>query len=288
MTQILIPSFVRASDVHTGMVDCQAQSMIPYLYPEDVFEATWFGLGTGCHAGIEYAIDMEAGLAETIDYTFTVISDWISDVGRENITESGSARAKRSLATIFEDAELNIRGWFDTVPPGAPNRDLLYSNLSWPPRTETWLKLTGGPQYPIKTQSDALFHTLDTQDPYFVDWKTGSSKSGRPMQLQFYYYTWKKMMNDPYAVTSTPASVGHFQYTTLGKAADAGGYWGDDVIERWIERTIAYKKHGKDNGYLPATDWWCNYCASKKRCPVFDGNWTDYMNRHKRAEWTTT
>ena len=68
-------------------------------------------------------------------------------------------KARPNTVELADIAERHIRQWFDTVPPGAPNRLPVYDDYQWPPRVEILL----------------------------VDWKS-SVRAQKPLQLNFYKF----------------------------------------------------------------------------------------------------
>ena len=117
----------------------------------------------------------------------------------------------------------------------------------------------------VRTRIDALFRTHDGDRPVLVDWKLGTSKSGKAMQLYVYWYGLKKMG----IVTEDDYFRAWFHYVEY---ADPIGlvheYPGDEIVEAYIDEADRRRKAGP---YLPNPEWVsCNYCAYKDdMCPLY-------------------
>ena len=117
----------------------------------------------------------------------------------------------------------------------------------------------------ITSTPDAVF--VDPEGYYHVvDWKVGTSKSGKDLQLYIYWYLLRKagiVPDDAYF-------RGHFHYVTyanpIGFTATSR-YPGDDFIEAYINASERIRTQGP---YLPNPSWFsCAYCAHKEDCPIF-------------------
>ena len=115
----------------------------------------------------------------------------------------------------------------------------------------------------VMTTIDALFRNEDGR-PIIVDWKLGTSKSGKPMQLYVYWYGLKKAG----LVSEADFFRGWFHYVNYADPIQlVGDYPGDDMVEAYID--LAFQRRANDVK-LPNPEWFsCRYCYYKEECPMY-------------------
>jgi len=136
------------------------------------------------------------------------------------------------------------------------------------PRTEVYLSYTLPSGAIASGTIDAVFVNSD-EHPYVVDWKLGSSKSGKDMQLYVYWYLLRKNG----VVPESAFFRGHFHYVNysnpIGYTA-TGRYPGDKFIEDYINHA---EKNRRSGTYMPNPSWFsCAYCEYKDSCPLYTNN----------------
>lgn len=117
----------------------------------------------------------------------------------------------------------------------------------------------------VSTTLDALFKDPDGW-PVVVDWKLGTSKSGKDMQLYVYWYGLRRLG----LVPDDAWFRGWFHYVTyedpIGYTHNVA-YPGDDFVAAYIDEADKRRKEGP---YLPAPDWFsCRYCHHQEVCPLY-------------------
>lgn len=296
----------------TSMSDCTAQDLIPKMWPDLAFEATWYLLGTAFHGAVEYVIAAESDLDDMVGFAEADMEHYVSQVGGwDNVQDPYSTRKRRDKTTIHDDLRTACVLWWHTVHPAGERRDPVYDGLNWPPRTE--VKITAdmltqaaqsafhakpdtekermrGPRPAgerwLSCYVDALFTRKTDGSPYVVDWKTSGSASASISQLQFYWYALR--VGDGVggeAVAKAPndvSEIGHFQYVLLNgrkkgdphsaKIVQGGSYWGDKKMFLMADRSVGRKRLDVRVGPIPETGWQCGYCAARPMCPVYGGS----------------
>jgi len=144
----------------------------------------------------------------------------------------------------------------------------------------TEVELSATTQYGDKITSTVDAVMVDDEGrAHVIDWKVGTSKSGKDMQLYVYWY----LMRKNFIVMPDEWFRGHFHYVNysnpIGYTA-TGKYPGDEFIEEYIRTSEINRKQG---AYLPNPSWFsCNYCGHKDECPLFADNpaqaWEDIKN----------
>ena len=120
----------------------------------------------------------------------------------------------------------------------------------------------------ISTEADAIF-TNEQGEIALADWKLGTSKSGKAMQLYVYWYTMKQSGwcgDKPFRAW--------FHYPTYNKPiVHIKDYPGDKFIEAYIDHAQEQRTKGP---YLPNPDWFpCSQCEWKDKCPLWGGDWNE-------------
>ena len=137
------PYWARASDVRTFALGtgCPAQQAITRLY--EVPDTTWFVLGTVLHEGYELTCNGEIyERQQLIDYCMEMVHQQKTP----DMIESASSRAKRTKATMVEDAERLAGKWWDAVHPDSKTRNPFFNQYQWPPKTEHMIEVEWGGQ----------------------------------------------------------------------------------------------------------------------------------------------
>ena len=121
----------------------------------------------------------------------------------------------------------------------------------------------------ISTEADAIF-TNEAGDVALADWKLGTSKSGKAMQLYVYWYC---MKGNGYVSDDDPFRA-WFHYPTYNKPiVHITGYPGDAFIEAYIDYAQEQRTKGP---YLPNPDWFpCSQCEWKDKCPLWGGDYEE-------------
>ncbi|KKL82599.1 hypothetical protein LCGC14_1983130 [marine sediment metagenome] len=134
--------------------------------------------------------------------------------------------------------------------------------------TEVRLDCTTPNGVDISTEADAIFWWGDS--PAIVDWKLGTSKSGKAMQLYVYWYAARKSGYIPDGATFRA----WFHYATYAKPiVHIIDYPGNEFIEAYIEQAEKMRREGP---YLPNPEWFnCSQCQVKDKCPLWGGDWEE-------------
>jgi hypothetical protein len=134
--------------------------------------------------------------------------------------------------------------------------------------TEVLLECTTPGGVDVSTEADAIFWWGDS--PAIVDWKLGTSKSGKAMQLYVYWYAARKSGYIPNDATFRA----WFHYATYSKPiVHITDYPGDTFIEAYIEQAEKMRREGP---YLPNPEWFnCSQCQAKDKCPLWGGDWEE-------------
>ena len=120
----------------------------------------------------------------------------------------------------------------------------------------------------VSTEADAIFWYGDS--PAIVDWKLGTSKSGKAMQLYVYWYVARK---SGYIPDDAPFRA-WFHYPTYKKPiVHITEYPGDDFVEAYIDNA---ERNRTTAPYLPNPDWFnCSQCQHKDKCPLWGGDYAE-------------
>ena len=135
--------------------------------------------------------------------------------------------------------------------------------------TEVTLKCVTPNGTPISTEADAIF-TYNGGSVALADWKLGTSKSGKAMQLYTYWYC---MRRTEYVDDRHPFRA-WFHYPSYAKPiVHIKDYPGDTFIEAYIDNAQIQRTEGP---YLPNPDWFrCSQCEWKDKCPLWGGDWEE-------------
>lgn len=120
----------------------------------------------------------------------------------------------------------------------------------------------------VSTEADAIFWYGDS--PAIVDWKLGTSKSGKAMQLYVYWYVARK---SGYIPDDAPFRA-WFHYPTYSKPiVHIKDYPGDVFVEAYIDNA---ERNRTESPFLPNPDWFnCSQCQYKDKCPLWGGDYAE-------------
>lgn len=120
----------------------------------------------------------------------------------------------------------------------------------------------------VSTEADAIFWWGDS--PAVVDWKLGTSKSGKAMQLYVYWYVMRKSSY----IGNSASFRAWFHYPTYAKPiTHITDYPGDTFVEAYIDQAEKVRSKGP---YLPNPEWFnCSQCQVKDKCPLWGGDWEE-------------
>lgn len=115
----------------------------------------------------------------------------------------------------------------------------------------------------VRTEPDVIF-VNDEGRPVLVDWKLGTSKSGKAMQLYTYWYGLKQLG----IVGPDDYFRAHFHYVTYSNPiGQVHKYPGDSIVIEYIETAEQRRRSGP---YLPNPSYVsCRYCAWQDVCPLY-------------------
>jgi len=268
-----IPLYSRASDLRTFLLSdgCEAAWLLKHLYPDETPDTSWFALGTGLHEAFEACILHDLDLDQLLGEAEMNLRIAVHDSAAAGMIENTARTAKRTKATMFNDAERIATKWYNNVHPDGNARNVIFEDYEWPPKVEHEIKLTPrNPDLHLYTTVDAIF--VDGkfgEEVMIVDWKTGNSKTAAASQLQTYFYGGRK---EGWIDKRQDLLVGRFWHCEHEKDQPVFDYVGDQVVENWICRTAKAKAALLDSQrpvYNPG--WVCRFCPSKQHCPVMGG-----------------
>lgn len=265
-----LPLYSRSTDIRTLALGqgCEGQWLLSNLLDQELPDTTWFALGTALHEGYELAI---LGDIETVDELVAYCKgEAIAAAQDPDIIESASKRAKRTKASMKDDAVRMAGKWWKDVHPDSDDRHSAFDGLQWPPTVEHEIATDIQGQYWLYTTVDAIFKADETTASFgvttpIVDWKTGSKASAPKAQLDV--YAWGGHQEGWRQPEET--ELGFFWHVDHSKPQREFDYIGDEQVELWIKRTYAAKEeilNHRQPVYRP--DWWCNYCRAQSVCPV--------------------
>lgn len=183
--------------------------------------------------------------------------------------QSTAKRAKRSRATMHEDAERVGTKWYSDVMPDGKSRRSYYEAYEWPPQVEYNIEIPSkkDPKLSLFTQVDAIFKGGPFgEDIAIVDWKTGGTKHASPSQLHVYRYGLSKL---GWFDEHQTGNVGWFHHADFGARQIVDDYIGDDIVAAWIANTYLNKERMIENQSITfSPDWYCNYCRARDACPI--------------------
>jgi len=219
------------------------------------FEATpraYFERGTLGHAMIE---------AELMGFDpWKVFDDYVLPEGEWlETSKCTKAGVKDEVAGIFER-------WVEQYDTDKLN---IYWNggaVAYDVSCEVTLECDTPMGTPISTVADAIIWA--DEGPAVVDWKLGTSKSGKAMQLYLYWYCMRKLN----MVEDSDEFRGWFHYPTYAKPiVFIDGYPGDQFIEAYVDEAQAGRVYGP---YIPNPDWFrCSQCEHHDVCPLWGGDY---------------
>ena len=186
--------------------------------------------------------------------------------------------AMQIMWDFAEDEDLWARDWIETTK--CNKNDIVYELMNIFTKfikqysehyydlileeTELMLDFTTPQGTHVRTELDALFSRNEDGRPVLVDWKLGTSKSGKPMQLYVYWYGLKRMG----MVDEDDYMRAWFHYPQYSSPiVQVTNYPGDEFVEAYIDNAEANRRSGI---YLPNPSWvTCNYCHYKEFCPLY-------------------
>ena len=276
-----IPMYSRSSDIKTFVTgeDCEGGWLLKHLYANELPDTTWFILGTAVHSTIEDSIENDWTLDEMLG---DVDLNLMMAVGEatNGILESTAKNAKRSKATMRDDAQRLTTRWYNAAHPEGNVRNPIFDLYDWPPKVEHRIVVKPrdmGRQ--LYTTVDAIFEGgPDGEAVMIVDWKTGSTTSAPHSQLQTYFFG--GLEEGWIEEDANKLLVGRFFHVDHFKDEPVFDYYGDTVIDTWIKRTHDTKMAMLDHGPAFSPDWYCKYCPARQACPLRgDGSFKDIGNR---------
>ena len=121
----------------------------------------------------------------------------------------------------------------------------------------------------VSTEADAIFY-YGEGGVALVDWKLGTSKSGKAMQLYVYWYVMRKT----HRVDLDQPMRAWFHYPTYKKPiVHIKDYPGDAYVEAYIDEAEKRRVNGP---YLPNPEWFnCSQCQVKDKCPLWGGDYEE-------------
>lgn len=266
-------------------------TVLNWLYPNEVQGTVWWVLGSAIHKGIEETILDDLSFEDGLAACVLEMQILLHANRRVGTLESSSARRKRSLDTIEEDMERLYLNWWDGVHPSSKNRYHLYDDYSWPPIVEYMVQVPDAPGAGLYTEIDAIFTGGPEERPVsVVDWKGGSSKTATEAQLHIYRYGLNHEDASPWF--DFPSSfVGWFDHLEHNKRQIVDPYVGDTVVAHWLTMARAYKEAMiETNSIVANPSYLCkNYNNAKGLCPVCSETpetvkpWTEILGRLERA-----
>ena len=179
-----VPLTNRSTDLSV-LTDCPGKYLLTLLHEKDQANASFFGLGTLLHEGIELAIDSDLSK----DYT---VKTWVPDRVVEVLKAFDESdrrliqSSQRGIDTMLDDAQRMMAQWFDKVHPDSKTRLPIYDDYEWPPQTEVFFYDS---KKNVWGSVDAVFqHATKPAVRAIVDWKSGTKKQKTSFQLHFYLY----------------------------------------------------------------------------------------------------
>lgn len=256
-----IPLFTRSSDIRS-LDECKARWWLEKIYADDLDEAGYFILGTGIHTGVEKMIEGKSLKWATRHVTSFVLQS-LSEAEEEGKEVRWTKRRTRD--TVKDDIKRMLEKWWKDVHPDSPDRIKRYNEFVWPPVVEHVIDVTlpDEPDIRLHTTVDAIFEHETGEFNAIVDWKSGATAKGNPMQLWTYRYGMQ--LEGDWELENAELWFHHIDHHKLEDALD---YPGDAFVEDWIKTTQLYKE---ETIHTASPDWWCNYCRVKDKCPVFQG-----------------
>lgn len=210
----------------------------------------FFKRGEAAHKFIE---DVLNGVP--IEAAFDDIAEWPNV--DPDFEESWIETQKCTKAGIVDEVETISERWRDQYEEYYSEYDLVAAEFELDFHTPkgTW----------VKTTLDALFKD-ENGNPVVVDWKFGTSKSGKDMQLYVYWYGLRKMG----IIEDDRWFRGWFHYITYNDPigyTKSTKYPGDLFVEQYIDEAQFRRLGGP---YLPNPEWFsCRYCAHQEVCPLY-------------------
>lgn len=288
----IIPGWNRSSDVRNLVLTdaCNMNTVLNWLYPDEVQGTVWWVLGSALHKGIELTILEDLTHQLGLDACRLEMQILLHANRKVDTLESSSKRRKRSLYTIEEDLERLYLNWWNGVHPSSKDRNHLYDDYSWPPVVEYMVRVPEAPGAALYTEIDAIFVDGPSDRPVaIVDWKSGSSKTAAEAQLHIYRYGLHH--EGGWFPEGAGPMVGWFDHLEHNKRQIVDPYVGDTTVAHWLTMTRAYKEAMIETNSIVATNsYLCkNYNNAKGLCPVCSDDpntvkpWAEILGRLERA-----
>jgi hypothetical protein len=250
--------------------DCYGRTVLSYLRADEQRPASFFILGDILHRTIEYTINNDLDLDDTLIRLDLELAYQLGEM-RDKIVVEG---LNRNMESMPEDGERMITNWFAHVHPDSDKRHPFYDDFHWPPSTEVPFHNDNlGTRFPVWGSIDALF--VGKSGPgALVDWKSSVKRPDSNFQLD--YYRFGAELQDHRAAFHMLDRV-RKQSIVL----EAGPFPGEQEIREAIsltERAKQFTVAGQMPKFSPG--WQCGYCTVQHICPV-DG---DPRNRDRNEK----
>ena len=259
VTKAQAPHAIRSTDTRIFNGDgCPIEWLHDKVIGFEPTPRSYFERGTLGHAMIEAEL-MGFDPWELFDNFELLPGEWLET---SKCTKAG---LKDETAAIFER-------WVDQYVDDPLNLYHDNGNEPWEVSNEVTLECKTPNGTPISTVADAIVWDEDN-GPAVVDWKLGTSKSGKAMQLYLYWYCMRKTG----LVEDGDIFRGWFHYPTYAKPiVEIGEYPGDLFVEAYVDEAQAGRLFGP---YLPNPDWFrCSQCEHKDVCPLWGGDYQDTLD----------
>jgi hypothetical protein len=272
---------------------CPMDTVLNWLYSDEVAGTVWWVLGSSLHKGIELTIlndlSFEDGLRECILESQILLHANL----KVGTIESPVKNRKRDLSTMKSDMKAMFTTWWNAVHPSGADRLHWYDDYSWPPKVEYMISLPDEVKRSgaaLFTEVDAIFEDGPEDRPVaIVDWKTGSSKTSDPNQLHIYRYGLHQ--EGGWYPEGTGPTVGWFHHLNENKIQLVDPYVGDTVVRHWLQATSDYKKAMVENNTIVANpSYLCrNFNNAQPLCPACADSpedvkpWVEILGRLERA-----
>lgn len=254
-SRLAIPLATRSSEV---TADCHMQTFLQYMF-EDDYSAAWFHQGTVLHEIFESALRGDITRDEAHE---RIEADWALALERHGPAEDWLTSTKRPLEAIPDIMHNQLETWWEAVLGLDKHFMFDGEEMEW----DIELPIVTDD---VTTRPDAILtgtfappdgDSTDYRSKTLIDWKTGSSTSHDPRQLQFYWFALEDQgieVDDAVFVSVLEDKI-HIQQVYRGS-------------RMWYEMALREARVRKENQlYTPAPGWYCKYCTVKPECVVFN------------------
>ncbi len=256
------PPRASASAMRDALNGCPLRSLLDKMY-ETGHRYGWNVLGTAIHLAVEKVatdgLDLDQAKDVAHDYIWTTIQKW-DEAGHQVRYSNG-----RSMATLEDDVDDMLNGWFIDVHPDSPDRHFRYMAYRWPFEPEVECSRPG-----FHTSIDAVFHAKEGGGVALVDWKTGTSPKADPIQMHTYEWAWTEFHGTPVQATW----FHHLAHREMQDTDDT--YPGAANMSQLADYTQIIQEI-MTLRIQPKPHWVCgkaNLCPHRdqERCPAFGGS----------------